>query len=269
MRNPLIIFGMALLISIFSLAIIGPFFSGYSYSETHLLLNNTSPSIQFWMGTDDLGRDIFTRVCYGARISLAVGFAAAIIDLIFGLFWGGIAGLIGGWVDQVMMAMIDILCSIPSMLIVILLVVVMGSGFFSTVGAIAIFGWINMARIVRGQVLVIKQMDYIYAARMIGASPLRILFRHILPNIWGPILVTLTLTIPSAIFSEAFLSFFGLGIQAPMASWGTMAFEGIPAMSYYPWRLFFPALLISLTMYSFHLIGEGLKQTLCIKHLVA
>jgi oligopeptide transport system permease protein len=241
--------------------IFGPMISGYSYESIHLTAKNQPPSSDFWFGTDDLGRDVFTRVWYGARISLTVGLLAAFIDLCIGLLWGGLSGLAGGKIDEGMMRCADILYSLPYLLLVILLTVVLGSGIPSMLAALTLTGWITMARIVRGQMLMLKEMDYIQAARALGARSTRLFFIHLLPNAAGPILITLTLTVPSAIFSEAFLSFLGLGIQAPMASWGTMANEGLPALQFFPWRLLFPALFISLTMLAFHLIGEGLKAT--------
>lgn len=253
----IVLFGVILFFTIF-----GPLFSGYRYEETHLALKNSPPSSLFWFGSDDLGRDVFTRVWYGARISLTVGFLAALIDLMVGVTWGGVAGWWGGIVDEIMMRFADILYSLPYLLIVILLMVILGPGIFSVIVAITILGWITMARIVRGQVLLLREMEYVWAARVLGASFTRILFKHLLPNAAGPILVTLTLTIPSAIFAEAFLSFLGLGVQAPIASWGTMVNESLAALQYYPWRLFFPAFLISITILSFHMIGEGLKFAL-------
>lgn len=258
--------GIILLFPIVLLLFIGPFLTGYSYEELHLALKNQPPSSQFWLGTDDLGRDLFTRICYGARISLSVGLLAAFIDLIIGFLWGGVSGLTGGRLDEVMMRCADTLYSLPYLLIVILLTVAFGSGFGSLLLAITLTGWITMARIVRGQILVLKEMDYVMAAKALGASQARILFKHLLPNAVGPILITLTLTVPSAIFAEAFLSFLGLGIQAPLASWGTMANDGLPAMQFYPWRLFFPALFISVTMLAFHFIGEGLKSAFDQSH---
>lgn len=257
--NPLGKIGMLLLLPILILIMIGPSLSGYPYDALHLTQKNHPPSAQFWFGTDDLGRDLFTRICYGARISLTVGLLAALIDLIMGLIWGGIAGLSGGRVDEILMRFADILYSLPYLLIVILLTVVLGSGLSSLLIAITLTGWITMARIVRGQIFALKEMDYIMAAKAMGAGFSRLLCVHLFPNAMGPILITLTLTIPAAIFSEAFLSFLGLGIQAPQASWGTMANEGLPALQFYPWRLFFPAFFITQTMLAFHLIGEGLK----------
>jgi oligopeptide transport system permease protein len=261
-QHSLGICGSLLLTGILLFTAIGPYLSGYTYDQIQLPLANSSPSSMFWFGSDDLGRDVFTRVCYGARISLFVGLTAALIDLILGILWGGIAGLLGGRMDEIMMRLADILYSLPYLLVVILLIVVLGSGLTSIIVALTLMGWITMARMVRGQILLLKEMEYVLAARVLGANFWRILFKHLLPNASGPILVTLMLTIPSAIFAEAFLSFMGLGVQAPIASWGTMASESLLALHYYPWRLFFPALFISLTMLSFYMIGEGLKGAL-------
>lgn len=259
--------GLLLISCILGMAIGGPWISGYSYYEIHLNEANQSPGGLFWFGSDDLGRDVFTRVCYGARISLFVGISAAFIDMCIGILWGGTAGFAGGKIDNVMMRVADILYSLPYLLVVILVLVMLGPGLGTILLAMTVIGWITMARIVRGQVLQLKQQDFVMAAVAIGARPTRILFRHILPNALGPIIVTLTLTVPSAIFAEAFLSFLGLGVQAPIASWGTMANDGLPAMTYYPWRLFFPALFISATMLSFNLIGDGLRDAFDIKEV--
>lgn len=257
--HPLGKIGSCLLLPIILFMLVGPSISGYAYDAIHLEYHNQPPSRQFWFGTDDLGRDIFTRIWFGARISLSVGLLAAFIDLFIGLFWGGISGLLGGLIDEILMRFADILYSLPYLLIVILLTVALGSGIPSILVAITLTGWITMARIVRGQVLLIKEMDYVLAARALGASRFRLLWIHLIPNLMGPVIVTLTLTIPSAIFAEAFLSFLGLGIQAPLSSWGVMASEGLPTLQFYPWRLFFPAFFICVTILSFHLIGEGLK----------
>lgn len=264
LRDPLARMGIILLFPIVVLIFIGPSMSGYDYDTLHLSLKNQPPSSEFWFGTDDLGRDIFTRSLYGARISLTIGVLAAIIDLSIGILWGGIAGLIGRGVDEILMRIADVLYSLPYLLVAILLTVAFGSGWLSLLIAITSIGWITMARIIRGQILLLKEMDYVMAAKALGANRSRLFFIHLLPNAAGPILVTVTLTIPSAIFSEAFLSFLGLGIQAPMASWGTMINEALPALQFYPWRLFFPAFLITQTLLAFHLLGEGLKSTLKI-----
>lgn len=255
MKLSLAILGFVLL-----LALLGPSLSGYGYDQIHLGLQNTPPGIQFWLGSDDLGRDLFTRICCGARISLFVGFAAAWIDLMIGTFWGGICGYCGEKIDQTLMGIADILFSLPYLMIVILFLVYLGPGLASMLIALSLIGWIPMARIVRGQVMQLRRQEFVLAAIAYGASPSRILLRHILPNAYGPILVTLTLTIPSAIFAEAFLSFVGLGIPPPNASWGTLISEGIAAMTYYPWRFFFPAFFLIATVYAFNRIAEELRH---------
>ncbi len=259
-QNKLALFGLITLSILLTMAIIAPFFSHFTYYETQLALKNEPPSSTFWFGTDELGRDLFTRCWWGARISLFVGITASVIDLIIGVLFGSIAALLGGKVEEWMMRFADILNTIPYLLVVILLMVMIGPGIMTIILALTITGWINMARIVRSQILQIKQQDYVRAAFALGASRRRVLFQHLIPNAMGPIIVTLTLTIPSAIFAEAFLSYLGLGVQAPIASWGTMANDGLPALRYYPWRLFFPATFISLTMLSFNLLGDGLRD---------
>lgn len=261
-KNRLATIGLIFLIFLFVMALVGPWLTSYTYYETHLHLKNKAPSLQFWFGTDELGRDLFTRIWWGARISLFVGISAAIIDMILGVFYGAFAGFYGGKVDEFMMRFADILYSLPYLLVVILLMVVMGSGLTTIVLAMTLTGWINMARIVRAQILQLKELDFILAAKSMGASSGRILIKHLIPNTVGSIITTMTLTIPAAIFTEAFLSFLGLGVQAPVASWGTMASDGLSALRYYPWRLFFPAGFICLTMLSFNVLGDGLRDAL-------
>ncbi len=258
--NRLALSGAIVLLFLFVMAIIAPFFSPYKYYQTQLSLKNLPPCSKFWFGTDELGRDLFTRVWWGARISLFVGIMASFIDLIIGVFYGSIAALLGGAKEELLMRVTDILYSIPYLLVVILLMVIIGPGIMTIILALTITGWIGMARMVRSQILQLKQMDFIKAATVMGASKQRILMKHLIPNCMGPIIVTVTLTIPSAIFAEAFLSFLGLGVQAPIASWGTMASDGLSAMRYYPWRLFFPAGFISITMLCFNLVGDGLRD---------
>lgn len=244
------------------MAIIGPWISPYSYSEIHLELKNHPPSSQFWFGSDELGRDIFVRVWWGARISLFVGFTAAFIDASLGVLYGSFAAYLGGKTDECMMRICDILYAIPYLLVVILLTLVRGSGILTILIAMTCTGWINMARICRSQVLQIKTLDYVTAAHSMGASHARVIFVHLIPNALGPIIATMTLTIPTAIFTEAFLSFIGLGVQAPAASWGMMVNDALGAMRYYPWRLFFPSAMITLTMFSFNLLGNALRDAL-------
>lgn len=252
-----------IILSIFCLmAIIGPWISPYSYSEIHLHLKNTPPSAKFWFGSDELGRDIFTRVWWGARISLFIGFSAAIIDGIIGVLYGSLSAYLGGKADEFMMRFCDILYAIPYLLVVILLTLVRGSGILTILIAMTCMGWISMARICRAQVLQIKSLDFVTAAKSMGASHSRILFIHLIPNALGPIIATMTLTIPTAIFTEAFLSFIGLGVQAPAASWGVMVNDALGAMRYYPWRLLFPSIMITLTIFSFNVLGNSLRNSL-------
>ncbi len=243
-------------------AIIAPYLSGYTYYETHLELKNQSPNRAFLFGTDDLGRDLFTRIWFGARISLLIGFCAATLDFVIGTFWGAAAAYAGEKVDELLMRICDILYAIPYLLKVIIIMVAVGPGIKSIILAMSISGWINMARIIRGQILQLKNMEYVLSAKALGASSWRVLTRHLLPNVAGSIIVTMTLTIPTAIFVEAFLSFLGLGVQAPAASWGSMANDGLSALRYYPWRLFFPAGFICMTMLCFNMIGDGLRDAL-------
>ncbi|MDM5226583.1 ABC transporter permease [Cytobacillus sp. NJ13] len=261
-KNKLAVFGLVLLGLLIFMAIFGPYMTPYDYASNDLSNKNQPPSSEHWFGTDDLGRDVFARTWEGARISIFIGVAAAVIDLIIGVLWGGIAGYKGGRTDEGMMRFADILYGVPYLLLVILLMVVLGQGLSTMIIAMSITGWINMSRIVRGQVLSLKSQEYVLAAKTLGANTSRIMGKHLIPNSMGPILVTMTLTIPSAIFTEAFLSFIGLGLTPPIASWGTMANDGLPAMRYYPWRLFFPATFICLTIFAFNVVGDGLRDAL-------
>lgn len=260
-HNKLALFGLFFLIFVLLMAIFVPIFSKYSYQE-QLGVFNSPPSSKFWFGTDNLGRDIFVRVWQGARISLFIGLTAAAIDLVIGVIWGSISGLVGGTVDDVMMRIADVLTAVPYLLVVILIMVVVGQGLLPMVIALSITGWVRMARIVRGEVLSIKNQEYVIASRTLGADTKHIIAKHLIPNTMGSIIVTVTLTIPSAIFTEAFLAYLGLGVQAPMASWGTMASEGNEAIFTAPWRLAFPAILISLTIFAFNAVGDGLRDAL-------
>ena len=244
-------------------AVFGPYVSKYSYSDQNLMMANQLPSSDHWFGTDSHGRDLFIRVLYGARISLTVGFVASVINLFIGVLYGGIAGYIGGKIDNIMMRAIDILYTIPLMLYVILLMVVFGGGGLGSILiALGLVYWIGMARIVRGQILSLKEQEYVMAAKTLGASDFRILLRHLIPNAMGPIIVTMTMSIPTAIFTEAFLSFIGLGVSAPKASWGVLANDALASLSIYPHQLFFPALAISITMLAFNFLGDGLRDAL-------
>lgn len=268
-RNKLAVLGLVLLLVIILLAAIGPSLVPYSSSAQSLTATNLSPSGEHWFGTDDLGRDVWARTWAGARISLTIGFAAAAIDLVVGILVGGISGYMAGrgklgdHVDNVLMRIVEILYSIPYLLVIILLLVIMKPGIFTMIIALSITGWVGMARVVRGQILQLKQQEYVLAAHNLGTSHAGIIFKHLLPNAAGIIIVNLTFTIPAAIFSESFLSFLGLGVQAPDASWGTMANDSLGViLSGQWWRLFFPGLMISLTMFAFNAFGDGLQDAL-------
>jgi oligopeptide transport system permease protein len=262
-QNKLSIIGLIFIIFITTLAIVVPIFSKYSIFETNLGMTNQFPSAAHWFGTDQLGRDIFVRVMYGARYSLAIAFIASFLNLIIGILYGGISGYFGGRVDVVMMRIVDIIYSIPMTIYVILIMVTFEKGgFLNIVLALALSYWIGMARIVRGEILQLKQQEYILAAKTLGASNRRILFKHLLPNSMSSIIVTLTLQIPSAIFTEAFLSFIGLGITPPAASWGTLANDALGGFRLYPYQLVFPTLAICLTILAFNLLGDGLRDAL-------
>ncbi|MEK4047497.1 ABC transporter permease [Paenibacillus sp. FSL H8-0048] len=243
-------------------AIFAPFFSKFNYYSNDLLNTNKPPSSDHWFGTDDLGRDIFVRTWYGARISLIVGLAAAAIDLFIGVIYGGIMGYFGGRVDNIMNKISEILYSIPYLLVVILLLVVLEPSLGTIILALTITGWITMSWIVRGEIMQLKNREFVLASRSMGAGSKRLLFKHLLPNAVGPIIVTITLSVPNAIFAEAFLSFLGLGVQAPVASLGSMINDSLTGWLYYPWRFLFPAILISLTMLSFNIFGDGLRDAL-------
>ncbi|WP_425058954.1 Dipeptide transport system permease protein DppC [Sporomusa carbonis] len=261
-KNKLAMAGLYTLLFIIVIAVIGPWLSPVSYSDQNLMEANKPPGPGHWFGTDSLGRDLFVRVLYGARISLAIGFVASLINLTIGVVYGGIAGFFGGRIDRIMMNIVDILYGIPVLLYVILLMVILKPGLTNIFIALGIAYWLGMARIVRGQILSLKEQEYVLAARTIGANHWRILFRHLLPNAIGPIIITVTFAIPEAIFTEAFLSFIGLGVAAPMASWGVLASEGVASLRSYPFQLFFPAVAISITMLAFNFLGDGLRDAL-------
>lgn len=261
-ENKLAMLGFYTILFIIVLAIVGPFLSPYSYSDQNLLQANQPPSLQHWFGTDNLGRDLWVRVLYGARISLSIGLVASLINLVIGVTYGSIAGFWGGRVDRLMMGLVDILYGIPLLLYVILLMVLLKPGLTNIFLALGIAYWLGMARIVRGQILSLKEQEYVLVAQTLGASKWRILFRHLIPNSLGPIIITMTMAIPEAIFTEAFLSFIGLGVSAPMASWGVLASEGVTSLRSYPFQLLFPALAISVTMLAFNFLGDGLRDAL-------
>jgi oligopeptide transport system permease protein len=269
-RNKVALLSLILVIVIVLFAIFGPILfkatKGYTYDATNLSAVDVRPNADHWFGTDNLGRDLFVRVMYGARYSLIIAVAASLINLVIGVLYGGIAAFVGGKTDNIMMRIIDVLYSIPTQIYVIILMAALKkegtTGLGTIILAMAISSWVSMARIVRGDILQLKQQEFVLAARALGAPNSRILFRHLIPNAMGSILVTLTLNIPSAIFTEAFLSYIGLGINAPLASLGTLANDASGVLTTAPYQLIFPAGMICLIIFGFNLFGDGLTEAL-------
>lgn len=261
-KDPLAMFGMFVILVMAIACIIIPMFSPYSYSSMDLTNMNAGPSMAHPCGTDQMGRDLFIRILYGARISLSIGLVAAAINFVIGVLYGGIAGYVGGKADMVMMRIVDILISLPSMLYTVLIMLVLGSSVGSVIIALCFTSWTGTARVVRGEVMRLKHSEYVLAARLSGANLWKILTAHLIPNAMGPIIVSTAFLIPGAIFSEAFLSFLGIGIQAPMASWGTLANDARSTLLTFPHQMIFPVLAICITMFSFNFIGDGLRDAL-------
>ncbi|MEH6557006.1 MAG: ABC transporter permease subunit [Oceanicoccus sp.] len=261
-KNHLAMAGLLILGVMIVIALLTPWIAPYSYEVQNLDLGASPPSMDHWLGTDTFGRDLLTRIMYGGRVSLAVGFIATTVALFIGVFWGAIAGYTGGRTDAFMMRLVDILYALPFMIFIILLMVVFGRSILLLFLAIGCVEWLTMARIVRGQVLSLRQQEFVEAAVAMGLSPLAIIVRHIIPNILGPIIVYVTLTIPSVMLLEAFLSFLGLGIQPPQSSWGLLISYGVETMEEYPWLLIYPGLVLSVTLFSLNFLGDGLRDAL-------
>ncbi len=238
---------------------------GHSYDEQNLSLGPVSPNADHWLGTDRLGRDLFVRLIYGGRISLMVGLCATFVSLTIGVFYGAISGFLGGTVDRVMMRIVDIMYALPFTIFVILLMVFFGRNIILLFVAIGAVEWLTMARIVRGQVLSLKQQEFIDAARILGVRKRSIILRHMIPNLLGPVIVFATLTIPGVMLLEAFLSFLGLGVQPPASSWGLLIKEGAEVMEEYPWLLTFPGSALAITLFSLNFLGDGLRDALDVR----
>ena len=244
------------------LAIFAPWIAPYSYSYQNLDLGASPPSAEHLLGTDVLGRDLLSRLLYGARISLLVGFVATGVALVIGVSWGIVAGYFGGRVDSVMMRIVDVLYGLPFIIFIILLMVIFGRNIWLLFAAIGAVEWLTMARIVRAQVIGLKNHEFVQAAQVMGVGNLSMFRRHILPNILGPIAVYATLTIPQVMLLEAFLSFLGLGIQPPMSSWGTLIRYGVESMEEHYWLLIYPGLTFTITLFALNFFGDGLRDAL-------
>ncbi|HMJ06100.1 MAG TPA: ABC transporter permease [Chthoniobacterales bacterium] len=261
-RNKLAVAGAILLLILALASFLGPLFLTQSYETQNLRLGATPPSAQHWLGTDPLGRDLFIRLLYGGRVSISVGLCATAVALTIGVVYGAIAGFLGGRVDAVMMRVVDIVFALPFTVFVILLMVFFGRKFVLLFAAIGAVQWLTMARIVRGQVKSLRRMEFIEAAEALGLTKTKIIFRHMIPNALGPIIVYATLTVPSVMLLEAFLSFLGLGVQPPMSSWGVLIKEGADNMEEFSWLLIFPGLALALTLFSLNFLGDGLRDAL-------
>lgn len=244
------------------LTIVGPYLTRWGYDELIKDMNNKLPSSEHWFGTDHLGRDLFARVWMGGRVSMRIGLVGTVIEVLVGCLYGGISGYAGGLVDDIMMRIVEVIVGIPYMIVVILISLVLEAGEVSIIIALVITGWTGIARIVRGQVMSLKESEYVLAAQALGAESGRVIMRHLIPNTVGIIIVNISFAIPGFIFAESFLSFVGLGVQSPKTSWGALAAFGQQYMEFYPYQLFFPALAICLTMLSFNLLGDGLRDAL-------
>ena len=261
-KNYLALAGLGILILLCVVSLLTPWIAPYSYEQQNLDLGATAPSLQHWLGTDIFGRDMLTRIMYGGRVSLMVGFIATAVALVIGILWGAIAGFYGGRLDAVMMRIVDILYALPFMIFIVLLMVVFGRNILLLFLAIGAVEWLTMARIVRVQVMSLRNQEFVEAAYSLGLSQWTIIRRHIIPNTLGPVIVYTTLTIPSVMLLEAFLSFLGLGIQPPESSWGLLINYGVETMEEYPWLLIFPGVALSLTLFALNFLGDGLRDAL-------
>jgi oligopeptide transport system permease protein len=262
LKNKAALFSALFVALVTFMALLAPWVTSQSYEEQNIEQRLTGPSQQHIMGTDSLGRDLYSRVVYGARASMAVGIATALVSLFVGTFIGAVSGYAGGWIDTFLMRIVDIFYIFPSLLFAILLMVILGQGLIGIVLSLSFVGWVNIARLVRGQVLQIREMLHIEAARALGQKPKLIILKHVLPLVWGPLIVALTFQIPTNIMSESFLSFIGLGLQPPTSSWGTLANEGWRGARSYPHLILFPGSVLFLTLLAFQFIGDGLRDWL-------
>ncbi len=264
-----VVIGGSIVACFIIIAILTPWIAPYSYEEQSLSRQYQPPSNEHLMGTDSKGRDLLTRIMYGSRISLAVGFAATSVSILIGIAYGTIAGYFGGKIDNYMMRFVDIMYGIPFMFLVILMMTILGRNIYVLFVALGAVQWLTMARIVRGQTVTLKEREFVEAARALGASNFRIITRHLIPNLMGPVIVFATLTIPTVMLEEAFLSFLGLGVQPPMASWGSLTAAGIavtsPVKTYW-WLIVFPGSAIAVTLFSLNFIGDGLRDVMDVRN---
>ncbi|MGB7605898.1 MAG: ABC transporter permease [Lutisporaceae bacterium] len=261
-KNKIAMFSLFFIILLAIMAFVGPMITPYDYYSNDLSNVDQSPNLQHWFGTDEIGRDLWERIWEGAKVSLFIGIVTAVINSIIGTIIGGASGYFGGRFDMLIMRAIDLIIAIPSLILITLIIVYLGSDLVHLILAFVITGWLGLARLVRGQVLSLKEQDFVLAAKTLGATPLRVILKHLIPNTLGVIIVSLTFAIPGAIFGEAFLSFIGLGIQPPKTSWGQLSSIGIKAMQSCPYQMIIPSIFISMTMLALQLLGDGLRDAL-------
>ena len=262
LRKPLMVLCIAVLGVVTLASLAAPWIAPYPYDAIDLQLGASAPSQAHWFGTDELGRDLLSRCLYGGQISLAVGIVGTMVSLLVGVLYGAISGYRGGRTDELMMRFVDFMYSLPYLFLVIILLVFFSSSIVMLFVALGLVQWLTMSRIVRGQVLSLKNAEFVQAARLSGTGPLAIVFRHLLPNMVGPIVVYATLTVPTVILQEAFLSFLGLGVQPPQSSWGTLINDGAGVMGLFPWMLIFPAVILAAVLFSLNFLGDGLRDAL-------
>lgn len=261
-RRPLALLSAIIITLLILSAIFAPLIAPFSYDAQDTANILKTPDSTHIMGTDKLGRDIFSRILYGSQISLSVGIIATLVAMIIGVLYGAISGYKGGAIDNYMMRIVDIIYALPDILVIILITIIIGRRFFGIVLAISIVNWVGIARLMRGEVLKLKEQLFVESAKAVGAGHWRIILRHILPNTLGPLIVTMTFRIPAAILSESTLSFIGLGLAPPFSSWGVLANDGWTALRFYPHLLIFPAIIIFITVLSFNILGDELKEAM-------
>lgn len=261
-KNPVAMASMIVLGLLVIMVIVGPIMRGYDYETMNVAEKNLGPSSKYWFGTDNLGRDLFSRIWVGARASLIIALVATALKLVFGTVYGALMAHFGGWVDEILMRIIEVLNSIPSMLLTILIMLVLGNNLFSLLVALSITAWCNTARQVRGMIKQLRESEYVYAAEVLGGKPVRIIVKHYIPNMLGILILDTATAIPSFIFTEAGLSFLGIGLQAPEISLGVLISMGQQNMDFYPSQLFFPCLILCVIVMAFNLLGDGLRDAL-------
>ena len=261
-KNPIAMISLVVLVIMTIMVTVGPYIRGLDFITINPAHKNIAPNSTYWFGTDNLGRDMFSRIWYGARVSVIIALVCTFIQVVVGSIYGGIMAYFGGWVDEVMMRVIEVITSMPSLLITILVMMVLGNGMFSLLVALCITSWCGTARQMRGQIMQLRESEYVMAAEALGASSKRIIIKHLIPNTLGILILNAASSIPGYIFTESGLSFLGIGLQAPDTSLGVLISTGQQAMEFYPYQVFYPALIICIMVLAFNLLGDGLRDAL-------